>query len=92
MAQLTKLFVGNLLYSTTEPDLYELFGNFGEVISARVISDKVTGLSKGYGFVEFEDPRSAIAARDRLNGHPLRPNHNMVVDLARPSAPRGQRR
>ena len=86
------VFIGNIPYDATESSLTEIFAEVGPVLELRLVSDRDTGKLKGYGFVEFEDPRSAIAARDRLNGHPLRPNHNMVVDLARPSAPRGQRR
>lgn len=62
------LYVGNLSYSITNEDLTELFEQFGTVSSARVISDRETGRSKGFGFVEMPDDAEAQAAIDALNG------------------------
>lgn len=62
------LYVGNLSYSTTNEDLTQLFEQFGTVSSARVISDRETGRSKGFGFVEMPDDDEAQAAIDGLNG------------------------
>lgn len=73
-----KLYVGNLPFSTTEDDLYDLFEQFGEVISARIIYDRETGRSRGFGFVEME-PENADNAMEKLNqqefnGRPLQVN------------------
>lgn len=62
------LYVGNLSYSVTNEDLTQLFEQFGTVSSARVISDRETGRSKGFGFVEMPDDAEAQAAIDALNG------------------------
>lgn len=56
-----KLFVGNLPYNTTNEDLTELFGQYGEVLSAAVIMDRATGRSKGFGFVEMTNDADADA-------------------------------
>ena len=65
-----KLYIGNLPWSTTDSDLEELFGSIGSVSSARVITDRDTGRSRGFGFVEMsrEDGQKAIA---ELNGHQI---------------------
>ena len=63
----TKLFVGSLPYSMTDDDLAELFKEFGEVASAKVIFDRETNRSKGFGFVEFNDDAAAKTAIDALN-------------------------
>lgn len=65
-----KLYVGNLPWSTTSQDLESLFGEYGSVQSANVISDRETGRSRGFGFVEMssEDARRAMS---ELNGHEL---------------------
>ena len=65
MAQ--KIYVGNLNYSTTEEGLTNLFGTYGEVVSAVVIKDKFTGRSKGFGFVEMADETAAQNAITELN-------------------------
>ena len=64
----TNLFVGNLTYSTTNADLESLFAEHGEVKSAQVITDRETGRSRGFGFVEMTTPESAKAATEALNG------------------------
>ncbi|RJX28953.1 MAG: RNA-binding protein [Desulfarculus sp.] len=68
MAQ--NLFVGNLPYTTTDEELRALFEAHGSVHSAKVISDRVTGRSRGFGFVEM-DPEGAAAAMAALNGKDL---------------------
>ena len=66
-----KLFVGSLEYSTTDAQLEELFATIGKVISAKVITDRDTGVGKGFGFVEMSTPEEAKAAMDKLNGSDL---------------------
>lgn len=67
----TKLYVGNLAYSTTEDELREKFSQYGEVDSVNVIMDRDTGRSKGFGFVEMGSEDAAKAAIDSLNGTEL---------------------
>lgn len=64
----TKLFVGGLPWSTTDEELSNLFANHGEVVSAKVVSDRETGRSRGFGFVEMADDASAQAAISALEG------------------------
>ncbi len=66
-----RLYVGGLPYQTTEQDLIDLFSQGGEVASAVVITDRDTGRSKGFGFVEMDNEQEARAAIDRLNGSML---------------------
>lgn len=83
----TKLYVGSLPYSTTEQQLTELFAQHGTVQSAKVISDRYTGQSRGFGFVEMatgEEAQKAIAA---LNGTNLG-ERTLVVNEARPQEKR----
>jgi RNA recognition motif-containing protein len=63
-----RLYVGNLPYSVSEQDLNEKFGAFGTVESASLITDRDTGRSKGFGFVEMSTDSEAQAAIDQLNG------------------------
>ena len=77
-----RLYVGGLPYQTIEQDLVELFEPFGEVTSATVITDRETGRSKGFGFVEMTDDEAARAAIERLNGSMLG-NRNITVNEAR---------
>ena len=64
----TKLYVGNLAYSTDKDTLHRLFSEFGNVVSATIITDRQTGNSKGFGFVEFEDDACAQKAVSAING------------------------
>ena len=64
----TNLYVGNLAFSTTSAELETLFAEHGEVRSAQVISDRDTGRSRGFGFVEMGSPAEASAAIDSLDG------------------------
>jgi RNA recognition motif-containing protein len=86
-----RLYVGNLPFSTTADDLIALFQAHGQVDSAQVISDKYTGKSRGFGFVEMADDAEADAAVSALNGHDLggRP---LTVNVAQPRTEGGGRR
>jgi RNA recognition motif-containing protein len=83
-----KLYVGNLPFSFSPDQLRDLFAPFGRVLSARIISDKFTGQSKGFGFVEMENDEEALEARSKLNGSSAG-SRRIVVDEARPSERRG---
>ncbi|GLV55238.1 hypothetical protein KDH_20850 [Dictyobacter sp. S3.2.2.5] len=77
-----RLYVGGLPYQTDEQELREVFGQIGTVTFATVITDRDTGRSKGFGFVEFEDDEQARAAIDQLNGTTLG-NRTITVNEAR---------
>ena len=83
----TKLYAGNLSYNVTEERLQEHFAQFGSVVSARIITDKVSGRSKGFGFVEMSTEQEAEKATNALNGTDFE-GRNIVVSEARPQAPR----
>lgn len=83
----TKLYVGNLPYSITDDQLGELFAQFGTVSSAMVISDRNSGRSKGFGFVEFATKEEADKAIEGLHGKDYE-GRNLVVNVARPKEPR----
>lgn len=85
-----KLYVGNLSYSVRDDDLQQQFSEFGTVASAKVMMDRETGRSKGFGFVEMSSDDQAQAAIRGLNGQPL-DGRNMVVNEARPMEPRAPR-
>jgi cold-inducible RNA-binding protein len=86
-----KLYVGNLSYSTTEDDLRQLFGGYGTPDSVSVISDRGTGRSKGFGFVEFSKDEEAKAAMSALNGKEI-DGRALTVSEARPrTEPSGNR-
>jgi RNA recognition motif-containing protein len=63
-----KLYVGNLPFNTTEDELKSIFEECGKVISAKIITDRETGRSKGFAFVEMNTPEEAIEAINRFNG------------------------
>ena len=84
---MTKLYVGNLPYSVTDAQLNELFSQAGAVVSAVVITDKHSGRSKGYGFVEFDSEETAKAAIEMFNGKDFQ-GRNINVNEARPMTPR----
>lgn len=84
-----KLYVGNLPYSVTDASLKEMFSQFGEVISANIIMDKVRGVSKGFGFVEMSDGDAAKAISSLNGSEEL--GRKMVVNEARPMEPRAPR-
>lgn len=78
-----KLYVGNLNYATTEEDLRTLFTEAGPVASVTVITDRMTGRSKGFGFVEMESTEAAQAAIDRFNNYEMN-ERNLTVSEANP--------
>ena len=77
------IYVGNLDYKVTEEDLNDLFSEFGEVESARIITDKYNGRSKGFGFVIMEDQTEAKSAIETLNGKSDN-DRELSVNEARP--------
>ena len=78
-----KLYVGNLSYETTEDDLQKLFVEVGPVVSATLITDRASGRSKGFGFVEMETEQAAQEAIERLNNYELN-QRTITVSEARP--------
>ena len=83
-----KLYVGNLSYQVSDTDLQMLFESHGTVLSAQVISDRDTGRSKGFGFVEMESDEQAQAAITALNGQD-HDGRQLTVNEARPRTDRG---
>lgn len=85
------IYVGNLAYSVVEQDLRDAFSQFGEVVSVKIITDRDTGQSKGFAFVEMGDEDSGSAAIDGLNDHDLS-GRNLKVNQARPRTNNNDRR
>ncbi|MEQ1681669.1 MAG: RNA-binding protein [Nitrospira sp.] len=83
----SKLYVGGLPYSATESQLTSLFAEHGTVESARVIADKFTGQSRGFGFVEMSTAEEAKAAITALNGSQM-DGRSLTVNEAKPMEPR----
>lgn len=83
-----KLYVGGLPYSTTDRQLEEVFSEHGTVESARVITDRMTGRSRGFGFVEMSSPEEAESAANALNGTQLE-GRTITVNEAKPRENRG---
>jgi RNA recognition motif-containing protein len=79
----TKLYVGNLSYDTTENDLQDLFAPHGTVVGAQLIMDKMSGRSRGFGFVTMETKESADAAVAAMNGKNVE-GRDLTVNEARP--------
>lgn len=86
---MTKLYIGNLPYSTTESDLKNLFADYGNILSATLISDRNTGRSKGFGFVELEDDQKAQEAITALDKSSFG-ERTIFVSVARPKEERPQ--
>jgi len=86
-----KLYVGNLPYTVDDNQLSEIFSEAGAVESATVISDKFSGRSKGFGFVEFSNDDEGQAAIDKFNGSDI-DGRAIVVNEARPMKPRDDNR
>ena len=78
-----RLYVGNLSYATTEATLAELFGAIGEVLSVNLITDRATGRSKGFAFVEMTEHAAALKAINQLNGQAV-DERSIKVAEARP--------
>lgn len=88
-----KLYVGNLAFSVTDDELMQAFTSFGTIASARVVMDRMTGRSKGFGFVELEDDSMADQAVEKMNGQTIA-GRPVRVSEAKPQEdrPRGPRR
>lgn len=87
----TKLYVGNLPFTTTEESLADTFSAFGTVASVKIITDRDSGRSKGFGFVEMSADSEAQAAINKLNGQDFN-GRAMTVNEAKPMAPRDNSR
>jgi len=87
----TKLYVGNLPYSVTDQTLVDTFSQCGTVASAKVIMDRDSGRSKGFGFVEMSSTSEAAASIDQLNGAQI-DGRAINVSEAKPQAPRDNNR
>jgi cold-inducible RNA-binding protein len=83
----SKIYVGNLPFSATSESLNEMFSKFGKVDSAKIVMDRDTGRSKGFGFVEMSTGDEAAAAIEKLNGSDIG-GRSLVVNEARPMEPR----
>ncbi|MGE5680390.1 MAG: RNA recognition motif domain-containing protein [Bacillota bacterium] len=79
----TKLFVGSLPWAVNDESLKSAFASYGNVVSAKVITDRQTGKSRGFGFVEMENEADANAAIKALNGSQLN-GRNIIVNEAKP--------
>lgn len=86
----TKLYVGGLPYSTTQDELQEAFAKAGAVVSATIIMDKMTGRSRGFGFVEMSSADDAAKAIDMWNNNDLG-GRKLTVNEAKPLEPRAPR-
>jgi cold-inducible RNA-binding protein len=84
----TRLYVGNLSYDVTNNSLEQMFAEFGDVRSAQVVTDRDTGRSKGFGFVEYSDANAARAAIAAMNGKE-NGGRSLTVNEARPKEERG---
>jgi RNA recognition motif-containing protein len=82
------LYVGNLSFNTTDSDLQRLFEEYGTVQSAKVIMDRESGRSRGFGFVEMPNDQEAQAAIDGLNGQEV-DGRTLTVNESRPREDRG---
>lgn len=82
-----RIYIGNLNFKTTEDDLNQAFSQFGEVLSATLIKDKASGLSKGFGFVEMPEDDAAFKAIQGLNGKDL-DGRKVRVSIAEDNGPR----
>jgi len=86
----TKIFVGNLPFSMSEEDFKELFSTYGEISEAIIIKDRMTGRSKGFGFVTFADKEAADQAISEMNGKDVE-GQVLTVNMARPKEDRPRR-
>ena len=82
------IYVGNLDFKVNEQDLENLFSEYGSVSSAKIITDKFNGRSKGFGFVEMENQNDAAKAIKALDGTSFK-NRNLVVNEAKPKKNQG---
>ena len=86
----TKLYVGSLSYDTTDESLKQHFSKAGNVVSATVLVDRMSGRSRGFGFVEMATPEEAAKAIEMFNGQDL-DGRNIIVNEAKPLEPRAPR-
>lgn len=84
----SNLYVGNLPFEMTEDELHELFAAHGEVVSAKVITDRETGRPRGFGFVEMQEAEDAQKAIQSLDGQDFK-GRNLKVNVAKPREDRG---
>jgi RNA recognition motif-containing protein len=84
------IYVGNLAYNVTEDDLKTLFSGFGEVSSVNIVTERPSGQSKGFGFVEMLNNSEADKAMKALNGSKLK-DQNIKLSQAKPPSKRPQR-
>lgn len=82
-----KIYVANIPFSATEQEVRDLFSDYGEVVSVKIINDKFTGQSKGFGFVEMGSENDAKKTISELNGKPFM-GKTLTVAEARPQQPR----
>lgn len=83
-----KLYVGNISFKTEEESLKELFAELGNTVSVKIITDRETGRSRGFGFVEYETNEAGNEAIEKLNGYSL-DGFQLKVNEAKERAPRG---
>ncbi len=82
-----KIYVANISFSATEQDIRDIFSEYGEVATVKIITDKFTGQSRGFGFIEMESESDAKKAISELNGKPFM-GKTLTVAEARPQQPR----
>lgn len=82
-----KLFIGNLSFKTSREELMQHFAQAGTVVDAVILTDKFTGRSRGFGFVEMSSADEAVAAKEMFNGKDFM-GRNLIVNDARPEQPR----
>ena len=82
-----KLYVGNLSFKATDEDVRALFASYGEVSNVSIVTDRYSGRSRGFAFVEMASDDAATKAREALNGKPYQ-DRNLTVDWARPEGER----
>lgn len=87
---MTRIYVGNLSLQATEEQLRGLFAGYGVVDNVTIITDRMTGRSRGFGFIEMSDDSAAQSAIDGLNGTDLE-GRALTVNVARPRSDRGGR-
>jgi RNA recognition motif-containing protein len=85
------IYIGNMSFDTTEDQLRQTFEGYGEISTVKVITDRDSGQSKGFGFVEMPTKEEATAAISGLNGHELN-GRTLNVDEAKPRAESGNRK
>lgn len=85
-----QIYVGNMSYGTTENDLKELFGQFGDVDSVKIITDRETGRAKGFGFIAMNDDSAANTAIEELNGKDF-DGRTLRINEAKPREERPRR-